>query len=217
MGPGLLAAVRAVKPTVLIGGPASGGARFSREVLAELSSYTTGKATNNPRCRPIVLALSNDSAGGRGEVSASDAYEWTGGAALFADRSRPGSSEAARRAEPSFSRTGPRGPPRGCTPPTSTLVWATARWPPAPPGSATRPCSAAAEAISDAVTDAELAAGALLPPSGRPQGRRGARRVRGGEEALRAGGRDGASQAPRPGRAPEEERVRAVVQEVPLI
>ncbi len=144
------------------GGPASGGARFSREVLAELSSSSVGGG-GGKRCRPIVLALSNDSAGGRGEVSAIDAYEWTGGAALFADRSRPGSSEAAAGGSVLLSDGSARTPSRlhtaylypglghGAVASRSTRLRDEA-------------VLAAAEAISDAVTDAELAAGALLPP-----------------------------------------------------
>lgn len=130
--------------------------------MAELSSYGGGGGSV-PRSRPIVLALSNDSAGGRGEVSAADAYEWTGGAALFADRSRPGSSEAAASGTVMLSDGSKRSPSRlhtaylypglghGAVASRSTRLRDEA-------------VLAAAEAISAEVTDAELSAGALLPP-----------------------------------------------------
>lgn len=166
MGPGLLAAVRAVKPTVLIGGPASGGARFSREVLAELCSNDS-RSGGSLRRRPIVLALSNDSAEGRGEVSAQDAYEWTGGAALFADRSRPGSAEAAALSRAGGALTLSDGSKR-----TPSRLHTAYLYPGLGHGAVASRSTrlrdeavlAAAEAISDEVTDAELAAGALLPP-----------------------------------------------------
>ena len=66
------AAVRALRPTAIIGVAAVGGT-FTREVLEEMARI-------NPR--PIVFALSNPTS--QAECSAAEAYQWTGGKALFA-------------------------------------------------------------------------------------------------------------------------------------
>jgi malate dehydrogenase (oxaloacetate-decarboxylating)(NADP+) len=69
---GLPEAIAALQPTVLIG--ASGvGQLFSQEVLTELASHCE---------RPVVFALSNPTA--KAECNAQQAYEWTGGRAIFA-------------------------------------------------------------------------------------------------------------------------------------
>ena len=70
--PGLQQAIKALRPTMLIG--ASGvGQLFSQPVLVELARHCE---------RPVVFALSNPTA--KAECSAQQAYEWTGGRAIFA-------------------------------------------------------------------------------------------------------------------------------------
>lgn len=142
---GLLAAVAAVKPSVLVG-VSGGGASvvpFSREVLAEVAAA---------HASPIVLALSTP-----GEVAAADAYEWTGGRALFADRSRPGAPPVTL-SDGSVRRPG--------------NAHAAFIFPGLGFGSlaarATRlrdeGVIAAAEAVAACVSDADLEAGSLFPP-----------------------------------------------------
>jgi len=68
----LVAAIRALRPTALIGVAASGGA-FTREVLGAMSELNR---------HPIVFALSNPT--DKSECTAQQAYDWTDGRALFA-------------------------------------------------------------------------------------------------------------------------------------
>jgi malate dehydrogenase (oxaloacetate-decarboxylating)(NADP+) len=68
-------AVRALKPTAIIGVAAVGGT-FTKEVVEEM-------ARNNEH--PIIFALSNPTS--KSECTAKQAYEWTGGRALYASGS----------------------------------------------------------------------------------------------------------------------------------
>jgi len=70
-----LAAVKALQPTAIIGVAATAGT-FTREVIEEMTRL-------NPR--PIVFALSNPTS--KSECTAAQAYEWSGGRALFASGS----------------------------------------------------------------------------------------------------------------------------------
>jgi malate dehydrogenase (oxaloacetate-decarboxylating)(NADP+) len=67
-----LSAIRALKPTAIIGVAAVGGT-FTREVLETMAALNE---------RPIVFALSNPTS--KSECSAEEAYRYTGGRALFA-------------------------------------------------------------------------------------------------------------------------------------
>jgi len=70
-----LAAIKSLKPTVIIGVAAVGGT-FTRDVVQEMAS-------NNER--PIIFALSNPTS--KSECTAAQAYEWSGGRALYASGS----------------------------------------------------------------------------------------------------------------------------------
>jgi malate dehydrogenase (oxaloacetate-decarboxylating)(NADP+) len=70
-----LGAVRALRPTAIIGVGATPGL-FTREVIEEMSRINE---------RPIVFALSNPTS--KSECTAEQAYAWSGGRALFASGS----------------------------------------------------------------------------------------------------------------------------------
>jgi malate dehydrogenase (oxaloacetate-decarboxylating)(NADP+) len=73
--PDLLSAVRALRPAALIG--VSGQpSMFTREIVESMSEINE---------RPIVFALSNPTS--KSECTAADAYEWSGGRAIFASGS----------------------------------------------------------------------------------------------------------------------------------
>jgi len=71
----LIGAIRALEPTALIGVSATAGA-FTQAVVEEMTRLNK---------RPIVFALSNPTS--RSECTAQQAYEWSGGQALFASGS----------------------------------------------------------------------------------------------------------------------------------
>jgi malate dehydrogenase (oxaloacetate-decarboxylating)(NADP+) len=70
-----LGAVKALKPTAIIGASATAGL-FTREVIEEMSRLNE---------RPIVFALSNPTS--KAECTAEQAYAWSAGRALFASGS----------------------------------------------------------------------------------------------------------------------------------
>jgi malate dehydrogenase (oxaloacetate-decarboxylating)(NADP+) len=73
--PDLLSAVRALRPTAIIG--VSGqGQTFTREIIEAMTEINE---------RPIVFALSNPTS--KSECTAAEAYEWSGGRAIFASGS----------------------------------------------------------------------------------------------------------------------------------
>ena len=70
-----IGAIRALKPTAIIGVAAVGGT-FTQEVVEEMTRLNA---------RPIIFALSNPTS--KSECTAEQAYQWSGGRALFASGS----------------------------------------------------------------------------------------------------------------------------------
>jgi malate dehydrogenase (oxaloacetate-decarboxylating)(NADP+) len=73
--PGFLEAIKALKPTAIIGVSATPNT-FTREVVEAMAGINE---------RPIIFALSNPTS--RAECTAEQAYQWSGGRALFASGS----------------------------------------------------------------------------------------------------------------------------------
>ena len=138
----LLAAVKAVKPTALLGVAAVGGA-FTREIVEAMSAL-------NPR--PIVFALSNPTS--KSECTAEQAYLWSGGRALFACGSPFDPVESGgRRHVPRQGNNSYIFPGIGL----AAIVTGMTR--------ITEPMfMAAARALAGQVTEADLAQGSLFPP-----------------------------------------------------
>ena len=73
--PDLLSSIRALRPTALIG--VSGQPRtFTREIVETMATFNE---------RPVVFALSNPTS--KSECTAAEAYDWSGGRAIFASGS----------------------------------------------------------------------------------------------------------------------------------
>ncbi|KAL2924651.1 NADP-dependent malic enzyme, partial [Bienertia sinuspersici] len=71
----LISAIKAIKPTVLIG--SSGvGKTFTKEVVEAMASFNE---------KPLIMALSNPTT--QSECTAEEAYTWTEGRAIFASGS----------------------------------------------------------------------------------------------------------------------------------
>ncbi len=71
----LIETIHALKPTALVGVSAQAG-MFTREVLEAMAQYNQ---------RPMIFALSNPTS--KAECTAREAYQWTGGRAIFASGS----------------------------------------------------------------------------------------------------------------------------------
>ncbi|KAK6124686.1 hypothetical protein DH2020_041569 [Rehmannia glutinosa] len=71
----LLDAVKAIRPTILIGSSGA-GRTFTKEVVEAMSSYNE---------KPVILALSNPTS--QSECTADEAYKWSEGRAIFASGS----------------------------------------------------------------------------------------------------------------------------------
>ena len=146
--PDLLSAVRALRPLALIGVSGQPGT-FTREIIETMSE-------NNER--PIVFALSNPTS--KSECTAAQAYEWSGGRAVFASGSPFASVEfGGRTYVPSqannayiFPGVGLGAIACGARRVTNDMFMAAAR------------------TLADTVSDADLARGSVFPPLDRIRG-----------------------------------------------
>ncbi|KAI3455484.1 hypothetical protein Pfo_012147 [Paulownia fortunei] len=77
----LLDAVKAIRPTILIGSSGA-GRTFTKEVVEAMASYNE---------KPVILALSNPTS--QSECTAEEAYKWSEGRAIFASGSPFGAVE----------------------------------------------------------------------------------------------------------------------------
>ncbi len=139
---GLVAAVRTLRPSVLVGVTGQPGL-FTEPVLGALAAAVE---------RPLVLALSNPTS--RAECSAEEAYRGTGGRAIFGSGSPfPPVALDGRRFEPSQANNAYVFPGVGLGVSALGVRRVTDRM-----------FLAAAEALAGLATDARLAEGPLLPP-----------------------------------------------------
>ena len=138
----LVGAVKAVKPTAIIGVAAVGGA-FNREVVEAMAALNE---------RPIIFALSNPTS--KSECTAEQAYRWTAGRALFACGSPFDPVEIfGKRFVPRQGNNSYIFPGVGL----GAIVSGTTR--------ITQPMfMAAARALAELVTEEDLAQGSLYPP-----------------------------------------------------
>lgn len=143
--PDLLSAVRALRPSALIG--VSGQPQtFTREIVEAMAEINV---------RPIVFALSNPTS--KSECTAQQAYEWSGGRAVFASGSPFAPVEFGGRTYVSgqannayiFPGVGLGVIAAGATRVTDGMFMT------------------AAHTLADMVTDADLAQGSIFPPLGR--------------------------------------------------
>jgi len=146
--PDLLSAVRALRPAAIIG--VSGQPRtFTREIVEAMSEINE---------RPIVFALSNPTS--KSECTAAEAYEWSGGRAIFASGSPFAPFEfQGRTLVPSQANNAYIFPGVGLG-----AIAAGAR------RVTTEMFMTAARTLADAVTDADLAQGSVFPPLDRIRG-----------------------------------------------
>jgi malate dehydrogenase (oxaloacetate-decarboxylating)(NADP+) len=138
----LLAAIEAIRPTGIIGVSAEPGA-FTEPVVRAMSRI-------NPR--PLIFPLSNPTS--RSECTAEQAYQWSGGTAIFASGSPfPPVTLGGRRFHPAQSNNAYIFPGLGL----GVMLTRAARV-------SDTMFSAAAETVAGLVTDAALAEGRLFPP-----------------------------------------------------
>jgi len=81
----LLAVVRALQPTALIGASAQGGA-FTQDVIQAMVAASDAFTAGNVQGRPIVFALSNPTS--KSECTFQQAHEWSRGRVVFASGSQ---------------------------------------------------------------------------------------------------------------------------------